>query len=264
MLLLLPRLLLLPHLLGLDVALVALLWQEITARFFHVPLGIVPRGVLFFTVWGIYLLDRVWDVKRLPESSLPSMRHLWARKRILFLSFLGILNLLLSGILSIRYLESRFLSVGLCIGFLCIIYYALHGIFGSQKPILWRALLLGSIFAIGVMGIPLVEFKGRWIQSVAFLATLSLLLSANAFSCMQAEDALRRIGSVGLKANPLIFPAIILSGFYAVVTGNNAPILSSVALGMLLLGSSTISRDSFSALCDATLLLPGVILFWKG
>lgn len=69
---------LLPNLLSLDAPLVAVVWQSFLADCFALPLRMPGRLVLALTVWGIYLADRLLDVRR-PATGVESARHRFYR-----------------------------------------------------------------------------------------------------------------------------------------------------------------------------------------
>lgn len=51
------------NLLGLDAPIVALVWQDLAAHTFGNPLRASARIVLGFTVWAVYLADRLLDIR---------------------------------------------------------------------------------------------------------------------------------------------------------------------------------------------------------
>jgi len=51
------------NILSLDAPLIAVLWQALLARTFHIPLRPSGRLALGLTVWAIYLADRVLDAR---------------------------------------------------------------------------------------------------------------------------------------------------------------------------------------------------------
>lgn len=67
-----------PNLLSLDAPLVAVAWQALLSAVTGTPLWPVGRAILFLTVWLIYILDRVLDVRR-PASVSEAARHRFYR-----------------------------------------------------------------------------------------------------------------------------------------------------------------------------------------
>src|SRR5207247_4400738 len=69
-------------LLCLDAPLVALVWQWLFARTYHVKLDFSSRAALFLTAWLIYLIDRWVDTIKLPSEAPISLRHRFCKKRV--------------------------------------------------------------------------------------------------------------------------------------------------------------------------------------
>ena len=250
------NLLLLPHLYGLDAALVALLWQELAARQLGFPAPPPLRVILFASVWGIYLLDRLWDVRRLPREILPARRHEWARRYPLSLMTLGTLNLLVAGGVSAWFLSPALLLAGSGLILLCALYYLLHVMSSGVRAAPWRALLLGLIFALGSAGAPwLLSGPGK--AGIPWVLLSWAVFAANALSCMVAEDGARegreRVGRRFLGLRLLL---LLLALGLAVWIGAESVLLSVVLLGAGQGVLGQMNADRFCALCDAALLLP--------
>ncbi len=86
----------LPHLLGLDAPLVAVIWQLWWARWLAVELGWIHHVVLALAVWMIYLADRLADAARLrpaPDAAEISARHrfAWRHRQALATLLLGVI-----------------------------------------------------------------------------------------------------------------------------------------------------------------------------
>src|SRR5664279_5503946 len=60
---------------GLDAPIVAVLWQAMFARTFHLGLSGASQIALFFTAWLIYLADRFADAIALPLAVPKSLRQ---------------------------------------------------------------------------------------------------------------------------------------------------------------------------------------------
>ncbi len=70
-----------PNLLSLDAPFVALAWQAFLASCYSLPLRAGARVALGLTVWGIYLADRILDVRYAP-SPRESARHAFSRQHL--------------------------------------------------------------------------------------------------------------------------------------------------------------------------------------
>src|SRR5882672_1355233 len=80
-----------PNLLSLDAPVIAVLWQSFLAQRYALPLRSPGRVALFLTVWGIYIADRLLDVRH-PAVTAESARHrFYRRHRTLAIALLGVL-----------------------------------------------------------------------------------------------------------------------------------------------------------------------------
>ncbi|MDE3168481.1 MAG: hypothetical protein KGN36_21945 [Acidobacteriota bacterium] len=70
-----------PNLLSLDAPLIAVLWQDLLARRFAVPLSPSGRIALFLTVWAIYIADRLLDARRPATTDEPARHRFYRRHR---------------------------------------------------------------------------------------------------------------------------------------------------------------------------------------
>jgi hypothetical protein len=252
------RLAMWPHLLGVDVALVAVLWQELAGRALGTSTDLAERAVLFSAVWGIYLLDRAWDATRFAPDALAARRHQVARGRLPHFALLGIGNLALAGFLAFWNLNPTLLVLGISIAALCVGYYALHARSSDTTSSPRRALALAAIFSAAVLAAALVQSPPAE-RTGGFFLTLGFLLAANALECMRAEERLAGIVSPH-ATNTFLIVAAVISTAYALATGQFAALMSVACLGLLLFRQEQISPDAYTALADAALLVPVVCL----
>jgi hypothetical protein len=90
-----PPLWLWPNLLSLDAPLVAVPWKWFLAYRFSLPLRPAWRIVLGLTVWVIYLLDRLLDVRKslsVNERAREPARHRFYRRHSRFMAALLVLT----------------------------------------------------------------------------------------------------------------------------------------------------------------------------
>jgi hypothetical protein len=86
-----PPLWLWPNLLSLDAPVIAVVWQAFLAQRYELPLRLAGRIALFLTVWGIYIADRLLDVRH-PAATAESARHrFYRRHRTLAIALLAAL-----------------------------------------------------------------------------------------------------------------------------------------------------------------------------
>ncbi len=72
---------LLPNVLSLDAPLVAVAWQALLAQISGTPLRPAGRIILFFTVWLIYIADRLLDARHPPPPWEPARHQFYRRHR---------------------------------------------------------------------------------------------------------------------------------------------------------------------------------------
>jgi hypothetical protein len=132
-----------PNLLSLDAPLVALLWQILFARCFHVRLDPLPSILLVLAVWLIYAADRTLDAWT--GTSLRP-RHEFYRRHWRALLPLWILALAAGSALAWTRLTRAMLYSGLALGLAVVLYFALlHlGIFQKTKEA-----AVAVLFALG-------------------------------------------------------------------------------------------------------------------
>lgn len=145
----LPGWLLVPGRLGLDAALVAMLWQRAAAAWSAVPVATETTLGLGLVVWGIYAVDRVADAAR---GATATDRHAFAaRHRRGLLGLAG--GCWLAALLLIPTLPFSLLLAG-CGVALCVLGYlwVVHLAAGRMR---WLArgkeVLVGACFGIGTM-----------------------------------------------------------------------------------------------------------------
>lgn len=138
-----------PHVLGLDAAAVAVVWQLLAARHLgHIPF--THTLALGLVVWTIYLVDRALDARRPPTTAEP-LRHQFARWCGPWLWGLVVLNSLLLWQLG----PLPVLAALPVAGLVGIYFLVTHG---ARFPTRWpKELAAAVIFALGV-SMPLYPF----------------------------------------------------------------------------------------------------------
>ena len=101
-----------PNVLGLDAPIVAMLWQDLLARLFSLPLRPAGRAALGLTVWAIYLADRILDARR-PSGPHPPVRHRFALRHLAPMKFFLIVVLLSDLLVTLLWLRHSVLLNGL-------------------------------------------------------------------------------------------------------------------------------------------------------
>ncbi|MDX2080621.1 MAG: hypothetical protein SFU53_07540 [Terrimicrobiaceae bacterium] len=239
-----------PHATGLDVAAIAFLWQRIAADVGGVHVPLAASALLAATVWGIYLLDRVWDVRR-AKTPLPALRHRLAAKHPKLWTITGVAALGASAAFAPSVLSSGGLVASMAVAVLCAEYYAGRIRWGERWPEPMRAAVLAGIFTAGCLAVPLAVAP----TSAALLGvglSLLLVLSANALECMRAEAGPRgrRTG------NAFLGPAVGSGILIAIVLRMPDVLMAAGALVLVHQFGPRRTPDTHAAMADAALLMP--------
>ncbi len=251
------RLLLGPHILGLDAAIVAVLWQGIAARELLVSITPAARVAIFSLVWAIYLLDRVWDVGRMSAAALPSLRHRAARRWCPLFLLLAVANLgCVAG--CIPAVPRTTLGIAVVVAIMCGLYFLWQR---KPRPSPARSGVIGVLFALGTLTAPLGAATVLW-RALPPAVVTSLLFAANVLECTRAEDRLR-LPETGRKFNPLVLATVAMAlGLLLAGVGPQSTMVclaSGILLGALGLAGDRLSPDIAAALADAALILPAAV-----
>jgi hypothetical protein len=137
---------LLPNLLSLDAPVVALVWQDFLARVTATPLRPPARIVLGLTVWVVYLVDRLLDVRR-PAETVEASRHQFYRRHRSFAVALTAVALLADIGVSLAFLRPLILRNGfIVLGAVLFYLAAVHGVFRWRLP---KELAVALLFTAG-------------------------------------------------------------------------------------------------------------------
>lgn len=256
------------NLVCLDAPIVAVLWQDIFARTFHLELPAASRIALFLTAWLIYLADRFADALALPLDVPKSLRQeiclRYRRRRVSLLAIVMVLDVL---VICSR-LDQRILLRGLWLGSAAIIYLTVNYAFGK----LWRFLPLkevaiGFLFAAGTLFTSADRFS--WPTFVFAAILFAGLCSLNCMSIAVWErDLDQRQGKYSIATQwpaakiyirgALVAVTIICIGL-ALFDRDLRPLAMCLGLSSVLLSglhSLTSLTDERTALADLVMLTP--------
>ncbi len=249
-----------PHLLGIDAALVASAWQALVSRSSGHPACLEMTASLFFAVWAIYLGDRIWDTWR---DVLRASRHRFARRHRIFLGLLAAASLLLAAAFAASALQPvppiTWAALGV-VAVLCAGYYFVRAGFPEWER--GRAVVVGGVFAAGT----LLAVPGLGSGLFCWLAlALGALFTANIRICIWSE-AWRN------QPLPLFCPlALSALGFLVVATGGHwqialAGLLSLAGLWTIFSMRRKIKPENLAMAADAALFAPPLIVLaiWLG
>lgn len=147
-----PPIWLLPNLLSLDAPIVALVWMWLLAYGKKVQyLDSMLYAVLGLSVWGVYVVDRILDVRRNPHllHASDSPRHAFHWKNRFLLQAGVLFALVVSLYQAFFKLPQNMLTVGFT-GLLLVIAFAIAARIDRSEVAYFKNLLAGITFAFGV------------------------------------------------------------------------------------------------------------------
>jgi hypothetical protein len=255
-----PKFWLWPNLLSLDAPFVALLWQILFIRCFHVTPEPVPAILLVASVWLIYAADRALDVRR-GECSSPRHRFYRAYWKIVLPAWMAVLAA--SAWLAITQLPALLLRRG-CLLLAAVVVYliVIHG-FKTRLCRLWsppfaKEASVGFLFALGAS---LAAWTNvRTAIDAASIALFFILCWINCAAIQKWESATANIDwPVGWAATGVAFFAVALLWMHRPVLGG-AELASAFAFVALDRAGRRFSPDTLRVLADVALLSPVVFL----
>ena len=245
------RLWLWPNLLSLDAPVVALLWQILFARCFHVRIAPLPSVLLVLAVWLIYAADRTID-SFISEAVYP--RHVFYRRHWRALLPFWILVLGSGLALAWARLPAELFYGGLALGGAVMLYFALLHLGILQKT---KEAAVAVLFALGAT---LSAWSNvRTAADVEAIALFSCLCWINCVAIEHWESAARPSWPI---ANAAAFVAVAA----ALLMFSSRPVIGGAvaasALCFVLLDGTRrhFSRDALRVLADVALLSPVFLL----
>jgi hypothetical protein len=246
------RLWLWPNLLSLDAPIVALLWQILFARCFHVRVDPLPSVLLVLAVWLIYAADRTLDAWT-GENLRP--RHEFYRRHWRALLPLWILALGVGSALAWTRLTPEMRYSGFALAAAVVLYFALLHLGAFHKT---KEAAVAVLFALGAT-----------LSAWANVRTAADIEAIFLFSCLCWINcsAIEQWESPGESRWPIAFAA----GFVALAAGalllfSTRPVLggavtaSALCFVFLDCARRRFSRDALRVLADAALLSPLFLL----
>jgi hypothetical protein len=254
----------------LDAPLVAICWQWIFARSFHLSVPPGQWAALFLTAWIIYLADRLGDSESLVPGQPKSVRqHFCLRhKKIWFVSMIcvGALDL----IVVLRVVNYETAVLGGILGAFTIGYLAInHADSQIWETIPLKEFVIGSLFAAGTLVAVAPHIFAERSAMILAAILFASLCSLNCVSIAIWERDLDRIQgkhSIATRwagANSLARILLFLLPAASVLLGlfdpGAWPVMLCIGVSSLLLGALRfvrVSRDERSALADIVLFTP--------
>lgn len=259
-----PKIWLWPNLLSLDAPFVAVLWQLLFARCFHVAPDAVTSILLVTSVWLIYAADRALDGWR---GELSSPRHRFYREHWRTLLPLWCAVLATSAWLALTELPSVLLHRGCVLMGVVIVYFAIvHGLISHQvsrsKPALWsKEASVGLVFALGAS-------LAAWtnVRTIADAAAIALFFALCWINCAAIQMWESRDFGKAILPWPVSASALGVALVAGILLCMDRPMLggaemaSACAFVWLDRVRRRFSRDAVRVLADVALLSPMVFL----
>jgi hypothetical protein len=260
----------LPHYLGLDAALIAVTWQSLLAQHWGFPLWWPERAGLFFVVWGIYLLDRLFDRRNLRivgSGNSPTARHSFALANLRWLTGLCLMTWITALLLGIFSIPAVLIVAVLPLSAVCGVYFWwVHGSRHKSPPPWEKALVAAVIFCTGVslapfaLGLAPPKAPAAGFLMAGLPILINFLLSAEIESHYKGE-------LFGISKRLLVMTMIVCSlGLAAaclMAEDWRLPAAGLMAIIMMSLAWCRSGRqeDTRAVVVDLALLAPAVFLF---
>ncbi|HET7214799.1 MAG TPA: hypothetical protein VFL79_14495 [Terriglobia bacterium] len=263
--------------LSLDAPVVAVLWQLLFARSFHVQLAKSVTILLALVVWLIYVADRLLDVVKAPAQDAEAARHAFYRQRMwAFLFPLGG-GLVLAAWISLTRLDAKTFYGGLI--FLAAVgaYLLAVHLLSPGREWLPKELLVGILFALGTSFPVWVHMSYDFSELVGPFLLFTALCWMNCAAIEYQEWTRlrsRRFGrphpwtewmgsqfqsiSIGVAALALGFVLVEISDIHWRLSA--AEVLSALAFALVRYKEDSFSIDQFRVLVDIALFTPLLFL----
>ncbi|MFV0414733.1 MAG: hypothetical protein ACK5NG_00025 [Chthoniobacterales bacterium] len=263
------------NILGLDAALIAVVWQELFAKQLHVLLNWPERITIFSLVWAIYLLDRWMDGRRLAKQPLETQqhaprRHQSAMRHAAMHLTAAFILLLLSSFLAVFHLPRIIIFDAAPIALICCLYFLWINTRRNASPQMFKkSLVVSSVFTAGIACAPLAITLLRPLDLLPLLLTVWLTMNANSFAIARAEARLTRQTNEEKFLNPQkwIFSGILAAGIFTFLQGEPSILPIACLVSLFLLFGITLIRQHLSpetntSAFEAALILPAFLLFF--
>lgn len=262
----------LPSRLCLDAPFVALGWAYCLGA--QIRTG--PAAALFFSVWLVYLADRLLDARRIPAGLRLSDRHRWAQNHFGLLSTFAVLCVGIMVAVLFCGLGARVFVEGLVLCFSTGFYYfifrfsTLHQRFPKSFP--FKEITISLCFTMGIMII--VPHRSLDPHFLAIGLGMVLLFAANCLLIARSESALdhqtdpaahfSRVRKSGRLPEILSLCAITAGLYGRTLRGEGPAGVALVFSGLAILGLAIAvpsgNSDKVQPIADGILLSPWILV----
>lgn len=260
--------------LSLDAPAVAVLWQLLFARSFHVRLGAGVTIVLALVVWLIYVADRLLDALRGPDHAAEATRHAFYRQHRWAFLFPLCAGSALAAWLALTQLDVETFGDGIVILLAVGVYLLVVHLASARRGwLLPKEMLVGILFAVGTC-FPV--WQGMTESSTMLVLPCALFAVLCWMNCAAIEYAEwnrlrgRRFGVphpwtvwMGKRFLLLSLVAAAIAGIYMVSAHGRlhwqipaAEVVSALAFTLIRNKEQSLSIDQFRVLADVALFTP--------
>jgi putative effector of murein hydrolase LrgA (UPF0299 family) len=254
------------NVLSLDAPLIAVLWQGFLAYRFSLPLRPSGRLVLGLTVWAIYLLDRLLDVRK-PEALHEPARHRYYRRHWKLMTALLAIVLAVDSLIAVLWLHPAILRDGLIPLAGVLVYLVAFHISGHSlripKEVTAAILFTAGTFLTAWATLPCPNLA--WGALAFFILCLANIIAIEAWEWRELPAAAPHPCTRWLAQTYLFWvPAVVIvcalagrNSWYASIA------LSAGACTLLFWFGRRLSLEARRALVDGVLLSPILFLMLK-
>ena len=249
------------NLLSLDAVAVAVGWQLVFARSFHVHVPAVATTILGLCVWLIYAADRLLDARAGADAT---PRHRFYRRYARRIMPLLAIGATLAAVLVLSKLDAGILNAGVQMAFVMIVYFTITHAAPRSWAAWWpKELTVAILFALGTC-LPVYAEAPETVPAIlAPIAIYAWLIWMNAIGIDRWEH-----GRLTSWMAPLALGACFVSILLAFLTGRiflyGAAALAGFGLAILAHERRRLSRISLPFFADAALAIPAfaVLAIW--
>jgi hypothetical protein len=263
--------------LSLDAPAVAVLWQLLFARSFHVQLGWSVTILLALVVWLIYVADRVLDALKAPPEGAEATRHIFYRRHLWAFLFPLSTGFVLAAWISLTRLDLRTFGDGVVILLAVGAYLLAVHLVSPGREWLPKEMLVGVLFALGTC-FPVWEHMTNDATTIAAPFLLFTALCWMNCAAIEHEEWKRLRGRRFGVPHPwtvwmgrrflLLSFAIAAIALGLILTGFGrahqqllaAELVSALALALVRYMEESLSIDQFRVLVDIALFTPLLFL----
>ena len=236
-------------LLSLDAPLVALLWQDFLPRCYPSVLHVAGRCVLGLTVWAIYLVDRLIDIRH-PAAENETARHKFYRQNSGLAKILLAAVLLSDLLITVLWLQPAVFANGLPVAAAVICYLAVFSLWRNQGA-RWKQPCAAILFTTGVFIVAWTGTANPW-HTLGWPAVAFCMLCLGNMMLMERWEQGRPAASAWIGI-------IVLTSLCALLGDPRwyrAVALSATGLVVLHFAGRRLSRDARGVLADSVLFTP--------